>query len=113
MSNDYLIRILTKTGNVRALACVTTELVNEVCQRHGTSVTASTALGRVLTGTGLMGALLKPGQRVAVKFEGNGPLKKILAEKTTIVLGVETEPIDLLKGIPDIQPKQATSGTRD
>jgi len=25
---------------------------------------------------------------------------------------VETEPIDLLKGIPDIEPKQATSGAR-
>ena len=80
VSNDYLVRMLTKTGNVRALACVTTKLVNEICQRHKTSVTASRALGRVVTGTALMGALLKPGQRVAVKFEGNGPLKKILAE---------------------------------
>lgn len=33
-------------------------------------------------------------------------LKKILAERSTIVLGVETEPIQLLKGLPDIQPKQ-------
>lgn len=78
--NDYLVRILSTTGNIRALACVTTKLVNEACQRHGASVTASAALGRVLTGSTLMGALLKPGQRVAVKFEGNGPLKKILAE---------------------------------
>jgi len=27
-----------------------------------------------------MGALLKTGQRVALRFEGNGPLKKILVE---------------------------------
>jgi molecular chaperone Hsp33 len=27
-----------------------------------------------------MGALLKPGQRVAMKFEGNGPLKKLIIE---------------------------------
>jgi membrane protease subunit HflC len=33
-------------------------------------------------------------------------LKKILAERSTIVLGVETEPMQLLKGIPDIEPKQ-------
>lgn len=33
-------------------------------------------------------------------------LKKILAERSTIVLGVETEPIQLLKELPDIQPKQ-------
>ncbi len=33
-------------------------------------------------------------------------LKKILEEKTTIILGAETEPIKLLKGIPDIEPKK-------
>ncbi|MCI0499312.1 MAG: protease modulator HflC [Planctomycetales bacterium] len=32
-------------------------------------------------------------------------LKKILKERSTIVLGMETEPIGLLKGLPDIQPK--------
>lgn len=32
-------------------------------------------------------------------------LKKILAERSTIVLGVETEPIQLLKKLPDIKPK--------
>ncbi|MDY0094557.1 MAG: Hsp33 family molecular chaperone HslO [Candidatus Vecturithrix sp.] len=78
--NDYLIRSLSTAGNIRALACVTTDLVSEACQRHGASITASVAFGRVLTGSALMGALLKPGQRVAVKFEGNGPLRKIIAE---------------------------------
>ncbi len=37
-------------------------------------------------------------------------LKKILAQRSTIVLGVETEPIHLLKELPDIKPKTATSG---
>lgn len=32
-------------------------------------------------------------------------LKKILKNKTTIVLGADTKPIELLKGIPDIKPK--------
>jgi len=77
---DYLVRIVTKSENVRALACVTTDLVNEACQRHGTWPTASAALGRALTAGTLMGALLKTGQRTALKFEGNGPLKKILVE---------------------------------
>lgn len=77
---DYLVRIITKDGNVRALACVTTNLVNEACRRNGTYPTASAALGRALTGAALLGALLKSGQRVALKFEGNGPLKKIVVE---------------------------------
>lgn len=77
---DYLVRIITKAGNVRALACATTGLVEEICQRHGTLPTASAALGRALTAGTLLGASLKTGQRVALRFEGNGPLKKIIVE---------------------------------
>ena len=77
---DYLVRIMTKAGNIRALACSTTNLVDEARVRHGTLPTASAALGRALTGGALMGALMKTGQRVALTFEGNGPLKKIIVE---------------------------------
>jgi len=77
---DHLVRILAKTGSVRGLACVTTGLVEDVCKRHGTLPTASAALGRALTAGTLMGALLKTGQRVALRFEGSGPLKKIIVE---------------------------------
>jgi len=77
---DYLVRVVTRFGTVRALACVTTTLVQEVCRRHGTYPTPCVALGRALTGGALMGALLKTGQRVALKFEGNGPLRKVVVE---------------------------------
>jgi molecular chaperone Hsp33 len=92
--DDYLVRIITKDHSVRALACVTTHLVNEACQRHDTYPTAAAALGRALTGGALMGALLKTGQRVALKFEGNGPLKKIVveAESNGLVRGYVAEP---------------------
>lgn len=78
--NDYLVRIITESGSIRALACTTTTLTNEACQRQGCWPTAAVALGRGLTAGALMGALLKTGQRVALSFEGNGPLKKILVE---------------------------------
>jgi molecular chaperone Hsp33 len=77
---DYMVRIITETENVRALACVTTGLVEEARQRHGTWPTASAALGRALTSGVLLGALLKTGQRLGLKFEGNGPLRKIIVE---------------------------------
>jgi molecular chaperone Hsp33 len=77
---DYLVRIVTKTENIRSLACVTTGLVNEARKRHGTFPAASAALGRALTGGALLGALLKTGQRVGLRFEGNGPLRKIIVE---------------------------------
>lgn len=77
---DYLIRVISKEAGVRGLACVSTELVQEAAQRHQTEPTAAAALAQGLTGGALMGALLKVRQRVAIKFEGNGPLKKILVE---------------------------------
>jgi molecular chaperone Hsp33 len=47
-----------------------------------------------LTGGALLGAGLKSGQRVALKFEGDGPLKKIVveAESNGAVRGYVTEP---------------------
>jgi molecular chaperone Hsp33 len=80
MMSDYLIRVLSDKANVIGLACRTTDLVNLACRLHGTTPTASAALGRALTGGLLMGALAKPGLRVGLKFEGNGPMKKILVE---------------------------------
>jgi len=77
---DYLVRIMGEKYNVIGLACVTTDLVEEARRLHGASRTASAALGRALTGGLLMGALLKRGQRLGLKFEGNGPLKKIIVE---------------------------------
>ncbi len=77
---DYLVRSITKDGSIRGLAAVSTDLVEEGCRRHGAYPTAAAALGRALTGGILLGALLKSGQRVALKFEGDGPLKKIVVE---------------------------------
>ena len=77
---DYLLRVMGEKFNVIGLACVTTGLVDEARILHGTSRTASAALGRALTGGLLMGALMKRGQRIGLKFEGSGPLKKIIVE---------------------------------
>jgi len=38
------------------------------------------ALGRTLTGAALLAALLKDDQSLQLKFEGNGPLGKIITE---------------------------------
>lgn len=77
---DYFIRILAKETGIRGLAAMTTNLVEEARERHGTAPTATVALGRALTGGLLLGALLRVGQRVALKFEGTGPLEKIVVE---------------------------------
>jgi molecular chaperone Hsp33 len=77
---SYIVRVISERANVIGLACVTTDLVNESCGLHGAYPTACAALGRALTGGALMAALLKLGQRLALKLEGNGPLRKIIVE---------------------------------
>lgn len=77
---DHLVRIMTKDGSLRACAAETTELVDEICQRQGTDLTASVALGRLVTGAALFSSLLKDDQRLALQIEANGPLQKLQAE---------------------------------
>ncbi|MBE2221413.1 MAG: Hsp33 family molecular chaperone HslO [Anaerolineae bacterium] len=77
---DYLTRIIAKKTGVRGLACVTTNLANEAADRHDTAPTATVVLERALTSGVLAGALLKVGQRIALKFEGHGPIGKAIAE---------------------------------
>ncbi|MFY9398324.1 MAG: Hsp33 family molecular chaperone HslO [Desulfomonilia bacterium] len=77
---DYMIKVITKDEDLIGIACLTTGLVNEARLRHGTFPTATAALGRALTGAELAASTLDPEQRVALKFEGNGPLRKIVVE---------------------------------
>ncbi len=77
---DYLIRAISEECNVRAIACVTTTLVSMACKRHETFPTASAALGRALTGGLILGSLMDPGQRIALVFDGGGPLVKVMVE---------------------------------
>ena len=77
---DRMVRALCLSGGIRVLACNASTLAREVCKLQETSATASIAMGRGLAGGALMGALLKSGQRIAFKFEGNGPLRKLLIE---------------------------------
>ncbi len=77
---DYLVRVTSKDGLLRGMAAVTTGIVAEVCQKQQTDITATVALGRLLTGGVLLGCLLKGKQRLAVMVEGNGPLGKLSVE---------------------------------
>jgi len=78
--HDHIARAMAVKGKIRAVACITTKLANDICFLQGTSPIASIALGRALSGAALVGSTLKQGQRTAIKFEGGGPLKKLIAE---------------------------------
>ncbi|QQS44914.1 MAG: Hsp33 family molecular chaperone HslO [Acidobacteriota bacterium] len=77
---DHLIQATAADSTIRLIAAVTTELVNEACRRHGTSPTASAALGRTLTGSLLLGRTFKDLEYVTVRFDCKGPIGGIVAE---------------------------------
>lgn len=77
---DIIERVISSSGDFFGVACNTTTLVSEACRRHDVGPLAGAALGRALTGNALLAALLKDDQSVLLKFEGNGPLKKIITE---------------------------------
>ncbi len=80
---DKLIHGTAAAGTVRVMAAITTEIVTEAVRRHQTSPTVSAALGRVLTGTLLLGSSLKELDRLTVKIESDGAVKGIVAEANT------------------------------
>ncbi len=77
---DCIERVIAESGRFFGVACTTAELVTEGCRRHDVGPLAAAALGRALNGAALLAALMKDGQSVSLAFEGNGPLKKIVAE---------------------------------
>jgi molecular chaperone Hsp33 len=79
---DKLIHGTAADGTVRLMAAITTDITKEAVRRHETSPTVSAALGRVLTGTLLLGASLKEFDRLTVKIECDGSVEGITAEAT-------------------------------
>lgn len=78
--NDHIARAMAAKGKIRAVACITTTSANDICMLQDASPVVSLALGRALSGAALLGSTLKHGQRLALKFEGNGPMQKLVAE---------------------------------
>ena len=78
--SDYLVKAVGFEGKVRAYAINTTEMVNEAVRRHETWPTASAALGRAMTATTMMGAMLKGDEKLTVKIDGGGPIGAIIVD---------------------------------
>lgn len=77
---DYLVKALAFDGQVRAYAARTTETVGEAQKRHHTWPIASAALGRTMTASVMMGAMLKGEEKLTIKIEGGGPIGPILVD---------------------------------
>ena len=71
---------IDKSKSYRVYLTVTTDMVQEAAEVHDTTPVATAALGRVATGAGLMGIMLKDeDNKLTVDFKGDGPAGQILA----------------------------------
>ena len=108
--NDHYIRAISATGGIRILVCSVTSLAARICSMQKASATVSIALGRGLAAGALMGGVLKGSERIALKFEGNGPMQKMIieAESDGAVRGcvgnpsAEAEPVEGRWNVPGV-----------
>src|SRR5699024_6192128 len=77
----YLVKATLFDGQVRAYAVNTTNLVKEAQERQDTWATASAALGRALTITSMMGAMLKGEDTITAKIYGDVQLGATIVDR--------------------------------
>ena len=76
--NKALIAI-DKSKSFRVYLAISTSMVEDARKLHNTTPLATAALGRALTGAGLMGLQLKNKQdKLTIQFKGDGPAGEIL-----------------------------------
>lgn len=95
---DGILKAISTDGTIRAVIATTTDLVECARRRHELSFTATAALGRALTAAVLLTPLVARDGQVLLKFQGNGPLGKILIDaspKGTVRGFVENPQVEL------------------
>ena len=75
MDRDYIVRVTAADAQIRAFAATTRNLVEEMREIHNTSPVVSAALGRMLTGGAMMGAMMKgEDDLLTLQVIGDGPI---------------------------------------
>lgn len=93
--NDYIIRGMAADNQVRFFACNSTETVEKARITHNTSPVVTNALGRLLTGGVLMGAMCKnDDDKLTIRVQCQGPIRGMLvtADSKGNVKGYVNEP---------------------
>lgn len=113
---DYLVKATAFEGKIRAYSAVTTMTIEEARRRQDSWATTTAALGRTMTITVLMGAMLKGENTITVKIEGGGPIGAIVVDANAVgdVRGYVTNPhVDFElneSGKLDVQKAVGTNG---
>lgn len=72
---DYIVRATAASGQIRAFATTTREVVEIARSHHNTSPVATAALGRLLTAGAMMGSMMKNEKDLlTLQIKGDGPI---------------------------------------
>ncbi|MDL2248213.1 Hsp33 family molecular chaperone HslO [Tyzzerella sp. OttesenSCG-928-J15] len=96
---DYLLRVTGAEGQVRGFFAKTNEIAETARSNYKTTPVVTAAVGRTLTGTVIMGAMLKnENDMLTVTIKGDGPVKGIIAtaDSKGTVKGYAYEPYVIL-----------------
>lgn len=111
---DYIVRATAADAGIRAFAITSREIVETARGDHGTSPVMTAALGRLLSGGAMMGAMLK-GEKdlLTLQIQCSGPAKglTVTADAKGHVKGYAVNPIVNLP--PNAQGKLDVGGALD
>lgn len=75
---DYIVRATAANSQIRAFAITSKEMVETARQHHNTSLVATAALGRLLTGGAMMGVMMKgDNDMLTLMMKGDGPINGV------------------------------------
>ena len=97
--NDYIVRATAANHQIRAFAATTRNLVETARAAHNTSPVATAALGRLLTGGVMMGAMMKNEKDVlTIQIKCDGPIQglTVTADVNGNVKGYVENPMVML-----------------
>ena len=93
--SDYIVRVTAANAAIRAFAVTGRELVETARKAHDTSPVVTAALGRLMVGGVMMGAMLKgENDLLTLQVSGDGPIKgmTVTADARGNVKGYAIEP---------------------
>ena len=80
---DYLVKAYAFDGTVRIYAANSTNLVSHAQEIHDLWPTSAAALGRLLTGGVIMGAMYKKDDELTIRVDGDGPIGGMVVTTNT------------------------------